>query len=499
MASSSKIRLSPYQVRQQGHRYWTQLRQALFPPESADYVKWRHEFLHKRLGFGLWIGLICFLISAGHGLYIFVVKIETIRSDVEKIYGQSQLAEQWRDITIVGFFLITGLLLCCLLLQKTCWGKHYSVVVFLLFACSVNGFVTQIISTFYSTPVEPSTIVFLAFAVLLPLRWPLHLLSQLLPIGYYTVVYPLLGITEVGNVSIFSSVYSASTFIEIGWVCLICNTGVYVYERLRRSEFESRRELQIFLHAISHDLRSPVTGTSIVVQNLLQKATDDQVEVSTDVLNRLLQGSDRQLALINALVEAYHADGQKMLLHRQPLQLSTVVATALADIEPKLIQNNVDLHTSISSALPLVSADPTHLWRVFSNLIDNALKHNPSGIQLTLRADIVVDSGCSILGTNQPVPAKQSKANLNLNRTSMLCCYVKDNGIGIPAEQCQRLFELYTRGKRARYMPGLGLGLYLCKQIITAHGGEIGVVSEVDKGTTFWFTLPLATSFSSYE
>ncbi|MEO0542119.1 MAG: sensor histidine kinase, partial [Cyanobacteria bacterium P01_A01_bin.105] len=73
-----------------------------------------------------------------------------------------------------------------------------------------------------------------------------------------------------------------------------------------------------------------------------------------------------------------------------------------------------------------------------------------------------------------------------------LLCRVRDTGIGIPPEQRSRLFELYTRGKRARYMPGLGLGLYVCKQIITAHGGDIGIASPVEQGTVFWFTLPLA-------
>lgn len=441
------------------------LRQALFPSESADYIKWRHEFLYKRLNFGLWLGLICFLISSSHGLYLYVFKIEQIRLDLDRFYEAPWMAEDLRDITVIGFFLISGVIISCLWIQQTRWGRRYPAVVFLIFAGAVNGFLTQLISTFYDVPVKPETIVFLAFAVLLPLRWPLHILAQLLPITYYVVVLPLLGITHIGDVSIFNSVYNLGTFIQIGWVCLICNVGVYVYERLRRSEFESRRELQIFLHAISHDLRNPVMGTSIVVKGLLDKVTDGYTKISAPTLERLLQGSDRQIALINALVEAYHADEQGLTLNRQPLQLSYVVSTALADVESKLAQDQVELHNLIEPNLPLVSADQTHLWRVFSNLIDNALKHNPPGIQLTLAATVVKDN--------------------------QLLCHVQDNGVGIPHDQCKRLFDLYARGSRARYMPGLGLGLYLCKQIITAHGGNIGVSSQLGQGTTFWFTLPL--------
>ncbi|MGF1480421.1 MAG: sensor histidine kinase [Cyanophyceae cyanobacterium] len=489
MNSRSKASLSLGGVKLQWQQCWFQIKGTLLPTESADYRNWRHQFLYKRLGFGLWIGLICFLISSSHGLYIYVIEIEQLRSDFDKFYGEPWLADHLRDITIIGFFLIVGLIIGCLLMHRSRWGKCYPATIFLIFAGSVNGFVTQLIATFYDIPAQPSTTVFLAFAVLLPLRWPLHLLSQLLPITYYTVVLPLLGITEVGNLSIFDSIYSLGTFIKIAWVCLICNVGVYVYERLRRSEFESRRELKIFLHAISHDLRSPVMGTAMVTRRLLNQADDEYVKVGISVLERLAQGSDRQLALINALVEAYHADGKGITLHCQPLQLSKVVDTVLADVEPRLRQNQVELHNTINAALPLVNADPTHLWRVFSNLVDNTLKHNPPGIKLILKAE-VVKNGFNFVrhanGVSLP-PSNQAKM-------PMLLCSVQDNGIGIPREQCHRLFELYTRGNRARYMPGLGLGLYLCQQIVTAHGGQIGVVSEPNSLTIFWFTLPLATT-----
>jgi signal transduction histidine kinase len=115
--------------------------------------------------------------------------------------------------------------------------------------------------------------------------------------------------------------------------------------------------------------------------------------------------------------------------------------------------------------LPLVNADTTQLWRVFENLIGNVLKYNPPGVTLTLAA------------TRSPHSIR---------------CIVQDNGVGIPSDLQPKIFDLYSRGSRVRRSPGLGLGLYLCRQIVTAHGGDIGVVSQPGKGSTFWFTLPLA-------
>ena len=487
-----------YQRIYQGYLW---LKEALFPSVSDDYLQWRKEFMHKRIGFGLWIGLISYLSRSIYNFYVYVIGIENVRAELDKYANAPQFAESFRDIIIIAFILTVGILLSCLWLNKTRFGKHYPAIIFLAFAYSCNGLLTQLIATFYQIPIKPNETVFLAFAVLLPLQWPLHFLAQLLPIIYYAVVFPLMGITKVGELSLFDRISGFDSLITFGWVCLVTNAGVYVYERLRRSEFESRRELQIFLHTISHDLRNPVMGSSMVVKQLLDKTVNGHTQVSAPILERLLQGSDRQLALINSLVEAYNADGVSMQLHFQPLQISTIAETVLADIEPKLIQNKIKLHNLIAADLPLVRADSTHLWRVLSNLIDNALKHNPPNIELTLSAEVIEGSWCGftwpMTKPSQQLPLPRSsykKTAASLNSTLMLLCCIQDNGIGIPHEQCQRLFELYTRGKRARYMPGLGLGLYLCRQIITAHGGEIGVISQPNKGSKFWFTLPLTAS-----
>jgi len=140
---------------------------------------------------------------------------------------------------------------------------------------------------------------------------------------------------------------------------------------------------------------------------------------------------------------------------------------ALSDLEPLITKSQVVLTNRIQADLPPVDVDPAQLLRVLCHLITNALKHNPPGICLMLNA--TVEGG-------------------------MIRCTVQDNGVGMTARQCRHLFELYTRGHRARYVPGLGLGLYLCRQIIHAHGGRIGVTSTPGAGATFWFTVPLCTS-----
>ncbi|MEO1402319.1 MAG: ATP-binding protein [Cyanobacteria bacterium J06635_1] len=466
--------------------------------KSAEYLAWRRRFFHQRLGVGLWIGLVYVSILFIYWLYLFMFQIEKLRSDFDRIFSKPWLADHFRAITVIACFVVLGLILTCLLIHKTQWGRRHPAVIFFIFTSAVNGFATLLIATFYGIPIKPNPSAFLAFAVLIPICWRLHLSSQLLPIIYYTVALPILGMTDLGDESILN-VYNLGDLIEMIWVCLICNLGVFVYERLRLSEFESRRELRIFLHAISHDLRNPVMGTALVIKNALKKATGPQAQISTAVMQRLLQSSDRQLTLINTLVEAYHTDIQGITLDCQPLQINAVIEAVLADIGPKLSPHQVTVSKRIRPDLPLVNADEMQLWRVLSNLIDNALKHNPPDIHLILAATVINFDRDSPLKTEltdlfRDTPLKLTRQDLKLKPEPRLLCCLHDDGVGIPPAQSERLFELYTRGNRARYMPGLGLGLYLCKEIIAAHGGEIGVISQPAVGSLFWFTLPLATS-----
>lgn len=234
-------------------------------------------------------------------------------------------------------------------------------------------------------------------------------------------------------------------------------------QQLETLEAELRKQLNLFLHAVSHDLRNPVIGTSMVLNGLSQQP-GDELKLPRKVLERMVEGNQRQLDLINSLIDSHAAETWGIVIQPHPLHLYEVVQAAIADLQPILDKDNATLNNHISANLPLINGDSLQLVRVYQNLIANALKHNPPGLTLRLQAEQTKD---------------------------WLYCTVSDDGVGIPPEQCDRLFDPYFRGNQKPKSVGLGLGLFLCRQVIEAHGGEIGVQSHLNEGTTFWFTLPL--------
>ncbi|KAM3093466.1 MASE1 domain-containing protein [Phormidesmis sp. 146-35] len=219
------------------------------------------------------------------------------------------------------------------------------------------------------------------------------------------------------------------------------------------------------LHAVTHDLRTPILGMLMVLRRL-QNKPDQEIVLSRSVLNCMIESSEHQISLIRSLSEAGSQDTQENILSRQPFQLSQLVRSVLCDLHPLLIENNVQLETLLSENLPLVVADSTNIRQVLENLITNAVKHNHPGLRITIAAELI---------------------------DGLLRCTITDNGVGMSQEQCAQVFEKpYLRGFHNHHLTGLGLGLFLCHQIITAHQGQMGVVSSPNLGAAFWFTLPIS-------
>ena len=225
-----------------------------------------------------------------------------------------------------------------------------------------------------------------------------------------------------------------------------------------------------FLHAVSHDLRTPVAGMLMVLRRLQNRrlveagAMAMSVSVTRELLDSLVQGSERQLKLLETLVEAHFSEIHGIPIATESVRFGDYLQQIASDFEQWLQDQEASITVSCSPHL-MVPIDALQIRRVYENIISNACKHNRPGIQIHLTA---VQQGDRVF------------------------CTIRDTGIGMPNSECERLFERYARGgARAKRSMGLGLGLFLCRQIIREHGGEINAESKEGEGLTVWFTLPM--------
>jgi signal transduction histidine kinase/integral membrane sensor domain MASE1 len=232
----------------------------------------------------------------------------------------------------------------------------------------------------------------------------------------------------------------------------------------KMAELQELNQLKdVFLQAVSHDLRTSLLGMSMVLNNLYQ-SSETTVTLSRPLIERMMVSNERQLNLIDSLLEDHFDEERQLELHSKPVQLEKLIQDLISDYSTKLALNKANLTLRLPEDCPLITADPKHLRRVLENLLTNALKHNPPGLNLNLQISVEDD---------------------------MIRCTLQDDGVGISLEQQKSLFKLYIRGLHTQHLTGIGLGLYQCRQIIDAHGGEIGVISGPKAGSTFWFTLPV--------
>ena len=226
---------------------------------------------------------------------------------------------------------------------------------------------------------------------------------------------------------------------------------------------EADRLKDEFVALISHDLRTPLTS----IMGYLELVLDDHnlSEEQRGYLSIVDRNADRLLHLVNDLLFVARLEAGQLDLNPADLDLAAVVRQSVAEAEPRAAARGVELACEASD-VPAMKADKGRMFQLLDNLVSNAIKFTPEG------GDVRV-----------------SLARVN----GFVRLEVADNGIGIDADEQQRLFERFFRASTAsdQQIPGTGLGLYIARAIVEAHDGSISVESVPGEGTSFRIDLPV--------
>jgi len=243
------------------------------------------------------------------------------------------------------------------------------------------------------------------------------------------------------------------------------NAVINVRDISKLREVENLRET--FLSMLGHELQTPLSIIKGYASTLAQRNGNWGSEILRDSLQVIEAESDRLGRIVNKLLLAARISTDTSVLAKEEVQLSSLVEKVVSRL-----QTMTDIHKfeiDCEPDLPPILADPALMEEVLTNLIDNAIKYSPKGGKINI-------TGESSVGKIKVT--------------------VADEGIGILGEDMERIFERFQRTDRSevKKVKGIGLGLYICKSIIEAHGGRIEVASKLGKGSQFTFTLPLEQS-----
>jgi two-component system, NtrC family, sensor histidine kinase KinB len=232
--------------------------------------------------------------------------------------------------------------------------------------------------------------------------------------------------------------------------------------RLRRFD-ELKNDL---VATVAHEFRTPLTSLHLAIHMCAEGAAGPVTDKQLDLLHAARQDCERLQSIVDDLLDLARLQSGGVALRREPIGPDSLVEGAVEAHSGAAQQAGITLTAETVGLLDEVLADRERIHLVFDNLIDNALRHTPAGGAVTVRAAGGIGGAIRF--------------------------EVTDTGEGIAPEHLSRLFERFWRapGKRGG---GAGLGLAIAKEVVEAHGGTIGAASEPGRGSTFWFTLPVAT------
>ena len=221
-----------------------------------------------------------------------------------------------------------------------------------------------------------------------------------------------------------------------------------------------------FLALTTHDLRSPLTVISGVISFFTSGRLGELTPEQKNMVSMMERNAQSLIELVNDLLDASKLESGTMRLEITSIDLRGLIDELRETMDQLARDKSLKMEEDLPADLPPVEADRSKLRRILVNLISNAIKFTSRGGRVTVRA---------------------------AREDGQVRISVSDTGVGIAHEDVKRLFDKYeqARSRATRGEKGTGLGLYITKQLVELHGGEIKVESEVGKGSTFSFTIPV--------
>lgn len=247
-------------------------------------------------------------------------------------------------------------------------------------------------------------------------------------------------------------------------------------EQLRKANRQLKHDDKLkdeFVYVATHELKNPVTAIRGYLSLILEGRYGKIPEKLTAPLKQLNTSNQQLITLLNNLLQIARAEAQTLKIETAPVQICPVIDKVIKDMQPLVTQKKLSVVHSCPNPAVTVMADRERLLEIINNLVSNAIKYSTTG-EIEISHEIVHDQ---------------------------LVTHVKDQGVGISKDDQKRLFTRFFRVEEeaAKGIPGTGLGLFIVKQLLEKMEGRIWYKSQVDKGSTFSFSLPLARTYALHH